>query len=180
MRELLQRKNGRFALVVLIGLGCCGAGLPAAAQTTPYTPEPALVALGKSMWKDQVPCRECHGAMGNGIPDIPQQPSGANFRTTTLSPEDLATTIKCGRPGTEMPHFDPKAYTDTRCYGSTAADMGTNVPPVGMSLSDRQVNALVAFIEATFVGKGDPTFEQCVAFWGEGASTCARYPHAAK
>ena len=180
MRALLGRMNCRFGLAALIGLVCFGFSLPASAQTPPYTPEPALVALGKTMWKDQVPCRECHGAMGNGIPDIPQQPSGANFRTTTLSPEDLATTIKCGRPGTEMPHFDPKAYTDTRCYGSTAADMGTNVPPVGMSLSDRQVNALVAFIEATFVGKGDPTFEQCVAFWGEGASTCARYPHATK
>ena len=166
------------AWVLLTGLLVLDAAL---AQTAaPYTPDPSLVALGKSMWKDQVPCRECHGAMGNGIPDVPQQPVGANFRLTKLSPDEIATTIRCGRPGTEMPHFDTRAYTDKRCYGVAADDLGDKVPPIGQSLSDRQVTALVAFIEATFVGKGDPTFEQCVDFWGPGATTCDRYPHAVK
>ncbi|MFO1184048.1 MAG: c-type cytochrome [Bauldia sp.] len=155
------------------------AGGPALAQGG-FTPDPALASLGKTLWKEQVPCRECHGGLGNGIPDIPQQPSGANLRTTKLSPEDLAITIRCGRPGTEMPYFDSKAYTDKRCYDVTAADLGPAQPPASMALTDRQVNALVAFIFATFVGKGDPTFESCVALWGEGASTCARYPRAGR
>lgn len=167
-----------FAAVLAMAVAMAPGG-EAAAQTA-FTPDPSMVTLGRSLWKDQVPCRDCHGGLGNGIPDVPQQPSGASFRTTPLTPDDFAMTIRCGRPGTEMPHFDGKAYTDKRCYNLTAAEMGNNVPPAGQALTERQVNALVAFVFATFVGKGDPTFESCVAFWGEGASTCARYPRAGR
>jgi hypothetical protein len=36
----------------------------------------------------------------------------------------LIEVIACGRPGTEMPHFDKYAYEDKTCYGATAADPG--------------------------------------------------------
>jgi hypothetical protein len=110
--------------------------------------------------------------------DVPQQPVGANFQLTS-SLGRIATTIRWPSWHRDA-HFDTRAYTDKRCYGVTAEDLGDKVPPIGQSLSDRQVTALVAFIEATFVGKGDPTFEQCVDFWGPGATTCDRYPHAVK
>jgi hypothetical protein len=155
---------------------------PAAAEQPPeavaFEADPTLVRLGEQIWKNKATCRSCHGALGNGVGDIPQEPQGANFRETVLTPELFKETIQCGRIGTAMPHFDPKAYVDDRCYGMTAADLGTDVPPSGGTLSPREMEAITHFVFANYVGKPPPTFEECVAFWGEGASTCTRYPKA--
>jgi mono/diheme cytochrome c family protein len=150
--------------------------VPAMAQD--YRPDPNLAALGESIWKSTAPCRNCHGGLANGIGDVPQDPQGPNLRETTLQPAEIAEVIRCGRPGTEMPHFDARAYTDRRCYDVTAAELGDAVPPAGSSLSPRQIDAIVALLVTRFVGKPDPTYEECVAFWGEGATTCGRYPKA--
>ncbi len=124
------------------------------------TPAPAqdaqVLALGKQLWGSKAPCRDCHGSTGNGVPDVPQEPEGANLHTTPLTREQLAEVIRCGRPGTGMPSFDRNAYTDDRCYGMTAADLGDQQPPPGTPpLSDREVNAIVEYIVATFVGKDE-------------------------
>jgi cytochrome c5 len=150
---------------------------PAAAAA--FEPNPQLVKLGAQIWKTKATCRNCHGALGNGVGDIPQEPQGANFRVTILTPEQFEETIQCGRPATAMPHFDPKAYTDDRCFGLTAADLGDEKPPSGGTLSPRERQAITQFVFANYVGKPAPTFEECVAFWGEAASTCTRYPKAA-
>jgi len=146
------------------------------ASAQEYKPDPALAALGESIWKSTAPCRNCHGGLANGIGDIPQDPQGPNLRRTALAPAEIAEVIKCGRPGTEMPHFDGRAYEDRRCYGVTAADLGNDVPPPGPPLSQRQIDAIVAFLVTNFVGKPDPTYEECLAFWGAQATTCDRYP----
>ncbi|MSO71375.1 MAG: hypothetical protein EXQ88_05105 [Alphaproteobacteria bacterium] len=157
--------------IVMFGL-LLGA-LPVLAQDA--KPDPAMVTLGEGFWK-RSECRNCHGGLANGIPDMPQDPQGANLRKAQLSLPQIAEVIKCGRPGTEMPYFDSLAYTDKRCYGATAADLGNAMPPGGSAMSQRQIDALAAFVAATFVGKPDPTFEDCVALWGEAATTCARFP----
>ena len=149
-------------------------------EAAAFEADPAMVRLGEQIWKTKATCRSCHGALGNGVGDIPQEPQGANFRETVLTPELFKETIQCGRIGTAMPHFDPKAYVDDRCYGMTAADLGKDVPPSGGTLSPREMEAITQFVFATYVGKPAPTFEDCVAFWGEGASTCTRYPKAAQ
>jgi hypothetical protein len=63
--------------------------------------------------------------------------------------------IACGRPGSEMPHFDKYAYEDKACYGLSAAELGQNIPPDphSTSLTKREIAALAEFIFATFVGK---------------------------
>ena len=151
-----------------------------AAEAPPFEADPAMVRLGEQIWKTKATCRSCHGALGNGIGDIPQEPQGANFRETVLTPAEFKETIQCGRIGTAMPHFDPKAYVDDRCFGLLAADLGKDVPPSCGTLSPREMEAITQFVFANYVGKPAPTFEECVAFWGEDASTCTRYPKAAQ
>lgn len=159
-------------------LGAIGATLmiagPAAAQ------DDAMVALGEQIWRDKASCRECHGNLADGVPENHQAPKGANLRETTRDTAALAEAIQCGLPGIPMPYFDRRAYTDDRCYGSTAADLGDQMPPPGTpALTQREINALSAFITAKFVGKGPVTFEECVAFFGESATSCPGYPKAA-
>jgi len=149
-------------------------------EAASFEADPAMVRLGEQIWKTKATCRSCHGALGNGVGDIPQEPQGANFRETALTPDLFKETIQCGRIGTAMPHFDPKAYVDDRCFGMTAADLGKDVPPSGGTLSPREMEAITQFVFATYVGKPAPTFEDCISFWGEGASTCTRYPKAAQ
>lgn len=141
----------------------------------------ALVNLGAQIWKDTLPCRNCHGSFGNGVQDIAQEPQGANLRESGLDPATMEMIIRCGLPGTEMPYFDTRAYTDDRCYGMTAEQAGISIPPAGTPpMSPRQLQAVIAFIYENFVGKGPATREECYEFWGPEATTCARYPTAAE
>jgi hypothetical protein len=67
----------------------------------------------------------------------------------------LIEVIACGRPGTEMPHFDKYAYEDTNCYGLSAGQLGNDLPrdPHSTSLTKREIEAVVDYVLATFVGK---------------------------
>ena len=134
-------------------------------------------AFGKSIWLTQANCAECHGWMGDGVQEIPQQPQGANLRQTTLTLEQLSEVIMCGRPGTPMPHYDPRAYTDARCYGMTAAQIGNQAPPpAGFSFIKRHFDALAAFILSDFAGKGPPTKASCISLLGNENPRCERMP----
>src|SRR5262245_43141166 len=93
----------RAAAVALGATIACVAALPASAQQ---------VDLGFRTYKMKVECGRCHGWAGDGVQDDPRAPKGANLRKTTLDRDGLIEVIKCGRPGTEMPHFDERAYTD--------------------------------------------------------------------
>lgn len=162
-----RRLLAPLAIAFVIAAG----GTPAAAQ------DDAMVALGESIWKTKALCRDCHGWLADGVPENHQSPKGANLRHTALTGEQLAEVIKCGRPGVPMPYYDRRAYDDGRCFGLTAADLGDDTPPPGRPfLTPREIGALSAFITARFKDRGEPTFEECIAFWGEGASTCIAYP----
>lgn len=142
--------------------------------------DPALAGLGRQLWVEQFPCSSCHGAVADGVADIPQE-YGPSLRNTLLSPEQVAQTIQCGRPGTGMPYFDPRAYTDGRCYGLTEEQLGDQMPPHGTpGVIQRSTHALVAFLFEYIVDQGEPTYEQCIEIWGEGAGNCDRFPSAAQ
>ena len=89
-------------------------------------------------------------------------------------------TIQCGRPGTEMPHFHPFAYTDKRCYGMTAKDLGDNVPePAEHPLQPFQIDAVADYVAAKLKGAGPVTRAECLGFLGpEAQIECAKYPPA--
>lgn len=164
--------SGRLRVLTLaLVAGIVGGWQPALAQDA---------KLGKQIWLDKVNCRDCHGWGGHGVGDNPQAVTGANLRRTTLTPDQIAEVIRCGWPGTEMPYFDRLAYTDDRCYGMTEAQVGPLKPAPGIAtLIKREVDGLVALITADFVGKGQPTFEECKEFWGATATLCDRYPKVA-
>ena len=151
-----------------------GAAAPADAQQAQGDP-----ALGRQVWLSGAPCRNCHGWAANGVQDGPQDPVGANLRKTTLTPEDMVEAVKCGRPMSEMPYFFAAAWQGDakNCYGMNRADVGAALPPrTDTTLTQRQIDGVVAFIFAQFVGKGDPTFEECTELLGAASTRCAAYP----
>jgi cytochrome c553 len=112
-------------------------------------------SFGQRLFRDKADCQFCHGMDGDGR-GAPQSPGrAANLHTTILNREQLIEVIACGRPGTEMPHFDKYAYEDTNCYGRSAAELGSDIPhdPHSTSLTKREIEAVVDYILATFVGK---------------------------
>jgi Cytochrome C oxidase, cbb3-type, subunit III len=122
-----------------------GAGLACAQDTS----------FGQRLYQEKADCQFCHGVNGDGHGD-PRSPGKApDLHKTRLDSEHLIEVIACGRPGSEMPHFDKYAYEAKDCYGLSAEDLGKNIPPEphSTSLNKREISALANYIFATFVGK---------------------------
>ena len=137
-------------------------------------------AHGRRIFLEKGDCQYCHGWAGNGA-GAGQSPGGAaNLRKSQLGREQLITVIKCGIPGTPMPHFDEDAYTDTRCYGVTEADLGPRTPPLPPSstLPSRDIEAVADFLLARIIGRGEITREECREAFGDRAKSCDDYPPA--
>ena len=112
-------------------------------------------SFGQRLYQDKADCQFCHGVNGDGRGD-PRSPGKApDLHKTRLDREHLVEVIACGRPGSEMPHFDKYAYEAKDCYGLSAEDLGKNIPPDphSTSLNKREIAALADYILATFVGK---------------------------
>ena len=88
------------------------------AVTLPFDRACALnVSFGDRLYHDKADCQFCHGVNGDGRGD-PRSPGKApNLHETKLNRDQLIEVIGCGRPATEMPHFDKYAYEDKSCYG---------------------------------------------------------------
>jgi len=113
------------------------------------------VSFGQRLFQDKGDCKFCHGENGDGRGD-PRSPGAAsNLHNTKLTREQLIEVIACGRPATEMPHFDKYAYEEKNCYGLSADELGQKIPPDphSTSLNRREIEAVVDYIVATFVGK---------------------------
>src|SRR5215470_7525972 len=97
--------------------------------------------LGKRIFKQKAQCSQCHGWAGDGHGQL-NNPA-PSLRVATLDHDALLETIRCGRLGTQMPHWAKDAYTKdaaSSCYGMTQAEAGDQVPPVGPAfLSDQEI-----------------------------------------
>jgi hypothetical protein len=73
-----------------------------------------------------------------------------------------------------MPHFDKFAWTKgEECFGMTEADVGDKKPPNPTAgLQKREIEAIVAYLEAKIVGKGPPTVADCDEYFGSGSQRC--------
>ena len=121
-------------------------------------------------------CVNCHGWAGDGKSGTNlQAPIGPNLRETGLDREALLDVIGCGRPGTPMPYHDRAAYRDGRCSGMSLADFAVGMAPArGKVFSDGDVANVVAFLEAYVIGRGEPTYEECAAFYANpSAAACS-------
>jgi hypothetical protein len=160
-----RRWRGGGAAVLLATLSLLAAA--AVAQTA----EERQVDFGKEIYKSKATCLFCHRWDGNG--DQGYGGIALSLRKTQLTHDQLIETIKCGRPGTGMPYHDQFAYTDKRCYGVNRGDLGKAAPPQAVNfLAPREVQAVVAFVEAKIKGRGPATLEECIYFWGSETKEC--------
>jgi hypothetical protein len=137
------------------------------------------IAAGMSIFMQKGDCQACHGWAGDGRKMDNQMPDGANLRALSIDRDVLTMTIKCGRPGTGMPAFDRLAYSDGRCYGLKEADLrarGLDLADPAATLQPNEVQALVDFLLAKVVGKGQMTRAQCVEYWGKPVEACDELP----
>ena len=118
-------------------------------------------------------CMGCHKWHGDGGPGY----GGAalSLRETGLDKEQLILLIACGRPGTNMPFFDKKAYKDDRCFGMKFSDFigdDKNRPLRAKALlNKRQIEAVANFIVNDLQGK-KISKEYCVKFFGKPTRSC--------
>jgi mono/diheme cytochrome c family protein len=136
------------------------------------------VADGLRIWKEKAGCPQCHGWAGDGLASGFHEQGGLPLRKTQLTRDQIRMTIQCGRPGTSMPHFDRFAYTDKRCYGVIAQDLGNKVPDrAPTTLQPYEIDAVADYVAAKVKGAGPVMRAQCVAFFGQEATVeCDRYP----
>lgn len=173
-----QTTGGRW----LSGVFAVVAGLAAAAVVLPNLSaaqevNPRMISRGKNVFQVKANCVFCHGWSGDGQGDERSARPGLSLRETTLTQEQLIEVVQCGRPGTSMPYHDGFAYTDTRCYGSTAADLGDQLPDrAQQTLQKSEIEAVVAYLMAKVVGRGPTiTRAECEEFFEPGAAGCQQY-----
>jgi cytochrome c553 len=113
------------------------------------------VSFGDRLFHEKADCQFCHGPDGDGRGDPRSPGRAANLHETTLNRDQLVEVIACGRPATEMPHFDKYAYEDTDCYGLKGKDLGRDAPhyPHSTPLTRREIEAVADYVIKTFVGK---------------------------
>src|SRR6185295_6475567 len=87
----------------------------AVALTSPATAQE--IDAGKRVWGNTAQCTSCHGWAGNGAPEGPGYPAGANLRNSMLDRAQMKEFIQCGKPGTEMPSFARAAWGTLKCFG---------------------------------------------------------------
>ena len=163
-----MKQSTATAVALAIALGLA---MPAAAQTA----SPADVGMGKRLYQEKATCSECHGWAGNGAGDPFSPGKAANLRQSQLDHDRLVEIVRCGIPGgTAMPHFDRFAWTEGEdCFGMSGAEVGDKKPPAPtVWLQKREIEAIVAYLEAKVIGKGPPTVADCEEFFGAGAPLC--------
>ena len=157
---------GVTALAALLAL----ATAPAHAQTALSAEEARTIEFGKQVYKEKANCQFCHKWDATG--DTGYGGIALSLRKTFLTPEQFAEVVKCGRPLTGMPYHDQFAYTDKRCFDMTREEIGKDAPPIGEYLSPREIDAVVKYLFARAVGRGEPTYDDCVDFWGKETRQC--------
>jgi mono/diheme cytochrome c family protein len=131
----------------------------------------ADVSQGLQVYKEAncVGCHKWHGGGGGGYGG-----AALSLRETGLDRAGLIEAVRCGRPATRMPYHDRSAYRTTDCYGGTTrSNLGEDFPPTPEDyLREEEIEAVADYVLAEVQGKGEPTYEDCIAFWGEGEKQC--------
>jgi mono/diheme cytochrome c family protein len=148
------------------------------AQAPQGKPDPADVAEGMRIFRQKADCQTCHGWAGDGRKMDTQMPDAPNLRTSRLPRAGIIYTIKCGRPGREMPAFDRLAYSDGRCNGTTKADLEKNgqaLTDPAATLQPREIEMVADFLFEKIIGKGPMDHANCVDYWGSDVDACREF-----
>ena len=120
-----------------------------------------------------VGCHKWHGGGGGGYGG-----DALSLRATQLDRDQIIETVTCGRPSTGMPYFQRGAYDGEAhpCYGMGRQELGKDVPvEANTFLRPSEVAAVTDYVLADIKGKGEPTYAECAAFFGEGSRVCNVY-----
>jgi hypothetical protein len=120
-------------------------------------------------------CVGCHKWTGTGGGGYGG--AAANLRRTRLDLDQIELTIRCGRIAKGMPHFDPDAYTDGRCYGLKQSQLkpGQIPPEADHPLRPVDIEAVAKYVVEHIKGQGEATLDQCHSFFGAGSRVCDVY-----
>jgi mono/diheme cytochrome c family protein len=120
-----------------------------------------------------VACHKWSGIGGGGYGG-----AAANLRKTQLSPDEIKETIRCGHSGGGMPYFQQDVYKSDSCNGMKASDMDVKSMPAAAEhfLEPPEIADVAQYVVDHFKGKGDPTYEECVGFFGHETHLCDEYP----
>ncbi|MEI9899435.1 MAG: c-type cytochrome [Hyphomicrobium sp.] len=158
----------------LVSIAACVAGLLIVASANSAAdgvapPNSHQLRIGKNVFKASCGgCHKWHGGGGGGYGG-----AALSLRQTQLDRAMIIETVSCGRPGTGMPSHKRDAYKDGACYGLTKEAAGNTLPPVANDfLSPSEIEAVADYVIANVKGKGDPTLEECEAFWGQSSAVC--------
>jgi cytochrome c553 len=167
--------SGRAAMSLLAAAVVFSSIAPAAVHAQKISAR--QIAFGKRIYQTKANCIFCHGWSGNGEGQERAPRPGLSLRDTKLTRDQLIEVVQCGRPGTAMPYHDAFAYTDKRCYGMTADEMGDQIPnrTDANTLQKREIEAVVDYLLAKIVGRGPITKAECEEFWSPGADACKKY-----
>jgi Cytochrome C oxidase, cbb3-type, subunit III len=163
---------------VLLARIAAGAFVVAAFASPARSADANDIAEGMRLFLQKGNCQACHGWAGDGRKTDNQMPDGANLRETALDRDMLLMTIKCGRPGRDMPAYDRLAYSDGRCYGMKQADLrasGLRLPDPPATLQPREIDLIVEFMFAKVIRKGPMDRARCVEFWGAETEACREF-----
>jgi mono/diheme cytochrome c family protein len=173
-------KISRIYLAALIAVSCMVATLisiSGAAFSQSGTPADPTDA-GKHVFQ-RANCMGCHKWHGNGGGGYGGD--ALSLRQTQLTREQIVETVSCGRPGTGMPFFVRGSYDATKCYDMLRKDAGDQMPPeANVFLRPSEIEAVADYVIAHIKGKGEPTYDECTAFFGNGSRVCNVYKTEAK
>jgi mono/diheme cytochrome c family protein len=132
------------------------------------------VKAGLATWRNSG-CADCHGTFADGEKQRDEMPTGANLRTTKLDAAGLKETISCGRPGTGMPSFDEDAWKIRPCNGQPPGTPPGYLFPAPTTLTQDEIGAIVAYLQARVIGKGPITKEECLFYYADDPEFCEDY-----
>jgi mono/diheme cytochrome c family protein len=176
----LSRKPGKKVASVLMTKGKIIEGLvvavvffsaPCALFGQSATSDPSTA--GKAVFK-RANCFGCHKWHGNGGGGYGGD--ALSLRKTELTREQIMEIVSCGRPGTGMPFFTRGAYDTVNCYGMNRQDAGNQMPQeAGAFLRPNDIEAVADYVIANVKGRGEPTYAECVGFFGDTSRVCDIY-----
>jgi mono/diheme cytochrome c family protein len=172
----MQWSFSRIGTGIAVALGVALSAVSAQqARAQEGQPSARSISYGKEVYRtgNCIGCHKWHGNGGGGYGGL-----ALSLRATTLDRNALVEIVRCGRPGTHMPYHDMKAWEEGRCFGGAKqGDFDPKVfPSFGVSLTEREMQSVVDYVMATLQGKGEPTREECLAFWGSSAErVCKPY-----
>ena len=143
----------------------------ALACSASHAQNPTEAKAGLEVWQSSG-CANCHGPFADGNKSDDDAPTGANLRATRLDAAALKQTISCGRPGADMPSFDEGAYSVRSCYGQPPGAAPDNLYPAPRKLTPGEIDAVVAYLQARIIGRGDITKEECLTYYDGAADLC--------